>query len=51
MSERPSCPETDCGLNIGVWSMRSLLDSETRGKREGEGRRPENSNGLPVQSS
>ena len=34
MSERPSYPETGCGLSIEVWSMRSLLDSETRGERE-----------------
>lgn len=26
--------ETGCGLNIGVWSMRSLLDTETRGEKE-----------------
>jgi hypothetical protein len=30
-------PETGCGLNIGVWSMRSLLDTETRGEGEGSG--------------
>ena len=35
ISERPSCPETDCGLNIGAWSMRPLLDSKIIGKREG----------------
>jgi hypothetical protein len=37
VSERPCCPGDGCGLNIGVWSMRSLLDSETE-RGEGEGR-------------
>ena len=35
VSERPSCPETGCGLDIGVWSMRPLLDSEPQ-ERERE---------------
>ena len=30
-------PERGCGLNIGVCSMRSLRDSETRGEREERG--------------
>jgi hypothetical protein len=34
MSERPSYPETGCGLSIEVWL---LLDSETRGGRERKG--------------
>jgi hypothetical protein len=34
MGEKPSCPEADCGVDICVWSMGSLLDSKTREKRE-----------------
>ena len=37
MSERPSCPDMSCGLNIGVCSMKSLLESETERKRRGKG--------------
>jgi hypothetical protein len=29
--------ETGCGLNIGEWSMRSLLDNETGEREEGRG--------------
>src|SRR5947207_3229895 len=39
-------PETVCGPNIGVWSMRLLLDSETKRKGRGsEGHRT--TTGLP----
>ena len=37
MSEAHLASKTGCGLNIGAWSMRSLLDNET-GKRERRGR-------------
>ena len=47
MSERPSYPETGCGLSIEVWSMRSLLDSETRGEREEGSGGHRIQNGLP----
>jgi hypothetical protein len=34
--------ETGCGLNIGLWSIRSLLDSEIHRERGGEGMRIQN---------
>jgi hypothetical protein len=50
MSEKSSCPEADCGVDICVWSMGSLLDSKTREKREGGGGH-RIQNRLPIQSS
>jgi hypothetical protein len=42
-------PGTGCGLNIGAWSMGSLLDSETGEREEGRGGH-RIQNGLPFQS-
>jgi hypothetical protein len=36
MSERSFAPDMGCGLDIGTWFMRSLLDSEIERERERE---------------